>query len=87
MFDGKAGRRLVLLDQAVIGGKDRGPVAGDDAVDLLVDLILVERTFEALVPAFRLNLTQCVDFGRLTGRGDVGIDQSFAIFRAFGRPL
>lgn len=84
LFDGKAGRRLVLLDQAVIGGKDRGPVAGYDTVDLLVDLILVERAFKALVPAFRLNLALCIDFGRLAGRGDAGIDRGFALFRDFG---
>ena len=84
LFDGKAGRRLVLLDQAVIGGKDRGPVAGYDAVDLQVDLILVERAFEALIPAFGLNLALCIDFGRLAGRGDAGIDRGLALFRDFG---
>lgn len=84
LFDGKAGRRPVLLDQPVIGGKDRGPVTGYDAVDLLVDLVLVERTFEALVPAFGLNLALCIDFGRLAGRGDAGIDRGLALFRDFG---
>ena len=84
LFDGKAGRRPVLLDQSVVGGQDRGPVAGDDTVDLLVDLILVERTFEALVPAIRLNLALRVDFGRLAGRGDAGIDRGLALFRDFG---
>ena len=84
MFDGKAGRRLVLLDQAVVGGKDRGPAAGYDAVDLLIDLILVERAFEALIPAFGLNLALCIDFGRLAGCSNAGIDRSFALFRDFG---
>ena len=83
-FDGKTGRRPVLLDQSVVGGKDRGPVAGDDAVDLLIDLVLVERAFEALIPAFGLNLALCIDFGRLAGRGDAGIDRGFALFRDFG---
>ena len=46
--------------------------------------VLVERAFEALVPAFRLDLALCVDFGRLTGRGDAGIDRGFALFRDFG---
>ena len=84
MFDGKAGRRPVLLDQPVIGGKDGGPVAGYDAVDLLVDFILVERTFKTLIPAFGLDLALCIDFGRLAGRGDAGIDRGFALFRDFG---
>lgn len=84
LFDGKAGRCPVLLDQPIVGGKDRGPVAGDDAVDLLVDLVLVERAFEALVPAFGLDLALCIDFGRLAGRGDAGIDRGFALFRDFG---
>ena len=84
MFDGKAGRRLVLLDQAVIGGKDRGPVTGNDAIDLLVDLILVERTFETLVPAIRLNLALRVDFGRLAGCSNAGIDRGLALFCDFG---
>lgn len=84
LFDGKAGRCPVLLDQAVIGGKDGGPIAGDDAVDLLVDLILVKRAFEALVPAFGLDLALCIDFGRLAGRGDTGIDRGFALFCDFG---
>ena len=84
LLDSKAGRRPVLLDQAVVGGKDRGPVTGDDAVNLLIDLVLVERAFEALVPAFRLDLALCVDFGRLTGRGDAGIDRGLALFRDFG---
>ena len=72
------------MDQAVVGSKDGGPVAGDDTVDLLIDLILVERTFEALVPAFRLDLALCIDFGRLAGRGDAGIDWGLALFRDFG---
>lgn len=84
LFDGKTGRRPVLMDQAVVGSKDGGPVAGDDTVDLLIDLILVERTFEALVPAFRLDLALCIDFGRLAGRGDAGIDRGLALFRDFG---
>ena len=42
LFNGKAGRRPVLLDQSVVGGKDRGLVTGDDAVDLLIDFDLVE---------------------------------------------
>ena len=66
------------MDQAVVGSKDGGPVAGDDTVDLLIDLVLVERTFEALVPAFGLNLALCIDFGRLAGRGDAGIDRGLA---------
>ena len=84
LFDSKAGRRLVLLDQPVVSGKDRGPVAGDDAVNLLVDLVLVERAFETLVPAFGLNLALCIDFGRLAGRGDAGIDRGLALFGDFG---
>ena len=84
LFDGKAGRRPVLLDQAVVGSKDRGPVTGDDAVDLLIDFILVERTFETLVPAFGLDLALCIDFGRLAGRGDTGIDRGLALFCDFG---
>lgn len=42
VFDGKAGRLLTFFDDLVIGRKDIGPVAGDDAVDLLVYLVLVE---------------------------------------------
>ena len=84
LFDGKAGRRPVLLDQTVIGGQDGGPVAGYDAVDLLVDFVFVERTFEALVPAFGLDLALRVDFGRLAGRGDAGIDRGLALFCDFG---
>lgn len=84
LFDGKTGRHPVLLEQSVVGGKDGGPVAGYDAVDLLVNRILVERTFEALVPAFRLNLALCIDFGRLAGRGNAGIDRGFALFCDFG---
>lgn len=80
LFDGKAGRRLVLLDQPVVSGKDGGPVTGDDAVDLLVDFVFVERAFETLVPAFRLDLALCIDFGRLAGRGDAGIDRGLALF-------
>jgi hypothetical protein len=84
LFDGKAGRCPVLLDQPVVSGKDRGSITGDDAVDLLVDFVFVERAFETLVPAFRLNLALCIDLGRLTGRSDTGIDRGLALFRDFG---
>ena len=37
-----------------------------------------------LIPAFGLDLALCIDFGRLAGRGDAGIDRGLALFRDFG---
>lgn len=51
---------------------------------MLLIRIFVERAFETLIPAFRLDLALGVDLGRTAGGRDAGVDRSFAFLREFG---
>lgn len=84
VLDSKASRFLALFDKLIVGRKDIGPVAGDNTVDLHVNLVLVQGALQTLVPTLRLDLTLRVDFGTPTRGRDTGIDRGFALFRYFG---
>ena len=44
----------------------------------------MQGAFQTLVPALRLDLTASVDFGRVAGGGDSGINGRFALLGDFG---
>ncbi len=84
LLDGKTMGFFTLLDDAVVGCEDIGPIGGDNAVDPHRHGIPQHTTLQPLVPMLRLDLTLGIDFGCLTGSGDAGIDGSLALFVGFG---
>ncbi len=84
LLDGKTMGFFTLLDDAVVGCEDIGPIGGDNAVDLRRHGIPQHTAFQPLVPMLRLDLALGIDFGCLAGGGDTGIDGSFALFVDFG---
>ena len=64
MFDSEAVLLLVFADQLIVHRKDIGPIACYDTINLFSYLVLIERPFEALVPAFRFDLALGINLGR-----------------------
>ena len=84
LFDRKTVRSFILFEKLVVSRKDICPITGDDAVNLLIHLVFIKGTFEALVPSFRFDLTLGIDLCCLAGCGDTGINRSLSFFRDFG---
>lgn len=70
LLDSEAIGLFTLLDDAVVGGEDIGPIRSDDPVDLRRDDIPEHTAFQSPAPMDRPRHTFGMNLGRLSGSGD-----------------